>query len=65
MASEESERVVILLKEIAVLKEQNKEAGPSGSDEQGHQEREQRCQQILNEIKALADQKKSSGSGVG
>lgn len=64
MASEGSERVMILLKEIAVLKEQNKAADPNGSDEQVHQEREQRCEQILNEIKALADQKKSFGSAA-
>ena len=65
MASEGAERVMILLKEMAVLKEENKAAGHNGSDEQAHQEREERCKQILNEIQALADEKKKSCGSAG
>ena len=60
--AEGAERVMTLLKEMAVLKEENKAANSKGSEEQAHQERELRCEQILNEIKAMANQQKSLGS---
>lgn len=55
MSSHESEQVLSLLQELSVLKELGKtsEAGPTEQ-----RLREQRCAEILEEIKTVAQQKK-------
>jgi hypothetical protein len=62
MSSHESEQVLTLLKELSLLKELDSgyEAGPKTEAERGaHRLRQQRHQEIAEEIKALADQKKN------
>jgi hypothetical protein len=62
MSSHESEQVLIFLKELSVLKELDSEyeGGPKTESEQDtHRLRQQRHQEIADEIKALAEQKKN------
>jgi hypothetical protein len=62
MSSHESEQVLTLLKELSLLKELDSgyEAGPKTEAERdAHRLRQQRHQEIAEEIKALADQKKN------
>jgi hypothetical protein len=62
MDSDTSEKVMTLLKELAVLKEQNKEyeANTSKAEQEAHRLRQQRHEEITEEIKSLAEQKKTS-----
>lgn len=55
----ESEQVMTLLKELAVLKEQNKdyETNATEAEREEHRLRQQRHDQITQEIKNLAEQK--------
>ena len=67
MGSDESVQVLTLLKEISVLKELDSEyeAGPKTQFEQdAHRQRQQRHQEIAEEIKALAEQKKKDESSL-
>jgi hypothetical protein len=62
MSSHESEQVLTFLKELSVLKELDSEyeGGPKTESEQDtHRLRQQRHQEIADEIKALAEQKKN------
>jgi predicted transcriptional regulator len=62
MSSHESEQVLTFLKELSVLKELDSEyeGGPKTESEQdAHRLRQQRHQEIADEIKALAEQKKN------
>jgi hypothetical protein len=62
MSSHESEQVLILLKELSLLKELDNgyEVGPkTESERDAHQRRHQRHHEIAEEIKALAAQKKN------
>jgi hypothetical protein len=60
MGSESSEQVLALLGELSVLKELNQkyEASPSATEEEAHRQRQQRHEEITQEIKALAERKK-------
>jgi hypothetical protein len=62
MGSEESDRVMTLLQELAMLKEADVafEANPTESEREECRLRQQRRDDIGLEIKALADQKKAS-----
>jgi hypothetical protein len=65
MSNPESEQVLTLLKELSLLKELDAryEAGlKTESEREAHRLRQQRHQEIAEEIKALADQKKSDGA---
>jgi hypothetical protein len=62
MSSDKSVQVLTLLKEISVLKELDSEyeAGPKTQVERdAHRERQERHQGIAEEIKALAEEKKT------
>lgn len=62
MSSHESEQVLALLKELSLLKELDTryEAGlKPESEREAHRLRQQRHQEIADEIKALAAQKKN------
>jgi len=62
MSSHESEQVLTFLKELSVLKELDSEyeGGPKTESEQDtYRLRQQRHQEIADEIKALAEQKKN------
>jgi predicted transcriptional regulator len=62
MSSHESEQVLTFLKELSVLKELDSEyeGGPKTESEQDtHRLRQQRHQEIVDEIKTLAEQKKN------
>lgn len=62
MSSGESEQVLLLLKELSLLKELDcgYEAGPeTESERDAHRRRQQRHQEITEEIKAIAAQKKN------
>ena len=62
MSSNESEQVLALLKELSLLKELDTryEAGlKTESEQDAHRLRQQRHQEIAEEIKALAAQKKN------
>jgi len=68
MGSDDSVQVLTLLKEISVLKELDSEyeAGPKTQfDQDTHRQRQQRHQEIGEEIKALAEQKKNDESMAG
>ena len=60
MGSESSEQVLALLGELSVLKELNQkyEATPSAPEEEAYRQRQQRHEEITQEIKALAERKK-------
>lgn len=61
MSSHESEQVLTLLKELAMLKEldnQYESGSKTESDCVAHRQRQARHQEIGEEIKALAEQKK-------
>jgi len=62
MASEASEQMMALLSELAALKELNQqfEANPNQHDSQEHRLRLQRHEEITQDIKALAEQKKNT-----
>src|SRR5579863_7255768 len=71
MGSEASDRMMTLLQELSALKQldQQSDATPSGSEKKDGSEkkgelrlRQQRCEEITEEMKALAEQKKNSGS---
>jgi hypothetical protein len=61
MATETSQQVMALLKELAALKEidTNLENESTESERQEHELRQRRKEEIAQEIKALADQKKN------
>jgi hypothetical protein len=61
MATEESEQVMGLLKELSILKEKDIEFEnmPTESGRGEHLLRQQRKEEIMKEIKALAEQKKN------
>ena len=62
MSSSQSEQVLTLLKELSVLKELDSgyEGGSKmGNERTAHQLRQQRHREIIEEIKALAEQKKT------
>jgi hypothetical protein len=61
MGSESSDQVLALLKELAVLKEKNQhyEANPSEAERDEYRVRQLRHEEIAEEIKALAESKKS------
>lgn len=62
MSSHESEQVLTLLKELSLLKEldNGSEVGSkTESERDAHRLRQQRLQEITEEIKALAAQKKN------
>lgn len=62
MSSNESEQVLALLKELSLLKELDTryETGiQTESEKEAHRLRQQRHQEIADEIKALAAQKKN------
>lgn len=63
MSGHESEQVLILLKELSVLKQLDSEyeiGSKTNSDADAQRQREQRHHEITEEIKALADQKQNS-----
>jgi|HubBroStandDraft_4_1064222.scaffolds.fasta_scaffold93337_3 hypothetical protein len=59
MSGNESEQVLNLLKELSMLKEVDS-LNNTESERDAHQIREQRRQEIAEEIKALAEQKKNA-----
>ena len=62
MSGSESEQVLILLKELSVLKQLDSEyesGSKTNPDRDAHRQRQQRHQEITEEIKALASQKKN------
>jgi hypothetical protein len=60
MATETSDQVMALLQELSMLKKADTDLKelPSQSEQEEHNLREKRKQEIVEEIKALADQKK-------
>ena len=63
MSGHESEQVLILLKELSVLKQLDGEyesCSKTKPDMDAHRQRQQRHREITEEIKALADQKRNS-----
>jgi hypothetical protein len=64
LSSEESDQVLALLQELAMLKEADAafEANPAESEREAHRLRQQRREDIGEEIKALAEQKKAEQS---
>ncbi len=62
MGSPESEQVLSLLQELAMLKELDRQPESAGeaSDESTRRHREQRHSEITEKIKALAEQKKAA-----
>ena len=60
MGSEESDQMMVLLQELAALKELDAafEANPVESEQETHQLRQQREREIGLEMKALARQRK-------
>jgi hypothetical protein len=58
MSSHESERVLVLLKELSMLKELD-DAGLKTEAEPGSERFQGRHQEIVEEIKALAQEKKN------
>ena len=60
MATETSQQVMALLKELSMLKElDTTESEASESERNEHALRQQRKEEIVQEIKALAEQKKT------
>ena len=60
MSSQESEQVLVLLNELSMLKKLDVEnQAPLQSEGDAHGLREKRRQQIAEEIKTLAEQKKN------
>lgn len=64
MSSETSEQMMALLQELSRLKELKRqfEANPSGSDQEAQRQCDQRHEEITQEMKALAQQKKAAES---
>ncbi|HUB02804.1 MAG TPA: hypothetical protein VL983_08960 [Terriglobales bacterium] len=62
MATETSQQVMALLKELSILKEIDTklEVDSAESHPEEHQLRQQRKQEILQQIKTLAEQKKNA-----
>jgi hypothetical protein len=62
VGSETSEQVMALLNELSALKELNKkyEGDQSGPEKESHLQRQQRQTEITEEIKTLAERKKST-----
>ena len=62
MGSDASEQVMALLSELAGLKELNQkyEADPVESDREAYRLRQLRLEEITQEIKSLAEQKKTA-----
>jgi hypothetical protein len=58
MGSDESERVLALLKELSVLKEQDSKSDGDSATDSERDARRLRQQEIAEEIKALAEEKK-------
>jgi hypothetical protein len=60
--SETSEQMMALLSELAALKELNRkfEANPAQHEQEEHRLRLQRFDEITEDIKALAEQKKNA-----
>jgi len=61
--SNESEEVLKLLQELSVLKELDKEPESSKSETE-QRLNQQRQQEILDQIKTLAEEKKDNGAGI-
>ena len=63
MGSETSDQVMALLNELSVLKELEKkyEADPSDRNKEGYLQGQRRKTEITEEIKSLAERKKSAG----
>lgn len=63
MGNETSEQVMALLNELSVLKELEKkyEADPSDPEKEGYLQRQRRKTEITEQIKSLAERKKSGG----
>jgi len=62
MSSSESEQVLALLQELSVLKELDKACELAPQTESEQRLRQQRQQEIKEEIRALAEQKKNTPS---
>jgi len=64
MGSEESDQMMALLQELAMLKEADvaSEANPNESEREAYRVRQQRRDDIGLEIKALAEQKRAEKS---
>ncbi len=62
MGSEASEHMMTRLKELALLKEQDKlyETNPAEGEQEAYQLRQQRHEEIAEEIKSLAEPKENS-----
>jgi hypothetical protein len=60
MSSSESEQVLALLQELSVLKELDKACESAPQTESEQRLRHQRQEEIMEEIKALAEQKKNA-----
>jgi hypothetical protein len=63
MSSHESERVLVLLKELSVLRELDDE-GSKPEAEPNAQRFQERHQEIVEEIKALAQEKQEKKNGA-
>jgi hypothetical protein len=63
MSSHESEAVLKLLQELSVLKELDRESQGTKSETEQRLS-QQRQQEILDEIKTLAQQKKDNGAAI-
>jgi len=65
MATETSQQVMALLKELSMLKELDTtpESEATESEQNEHALRQQRKEEIVQEIKALAEQKKIEDQG--
>jgi hypothetical protein len=61
MSSRESEEVLKLLQELSVLKELDRESGKSETEQRLNQQRQQ---EIVEAIKALAQQKKDNRAPI-
>ena len=66
MGSETSEQVMTLLKELALLKELDRqyEAEPNETEREAYRVRQQRHEEITTELKALAKQRKEDESNA-
>ena len=62
MGSETSDQMVALLQELSALKElkRQSEANPSESDQEALREQDRRHEEITQEMKTLAQQKKAA-----
>ena len=61
MSTQESDQMMALLQELSLMKEMDArfEANPTESEREAHQLRQQRKEEISEEMKALAQKRKS------